>query len=299
MRNKIVIGSRESKLAVLQSEMVKEYIERENPELRVEILTMKTTGDKILDRTLDKIGGKGLFVKELDRALLEGKSQLSVHSLKDMPMEVPEELPLLAFSKREDARDVLVLPEGAKELDKSKPLGCSSLRRTLQLKALYPDMEVKSIRGNLQTRLRKLDEGEYAGLILAAAGLKRLGLTGRISRYFTPDEIIPAAGQGILAVQGRKDIEYSFLDGYCHSEGWICGNAERAYVKYLNGGCSSPVAAYAETEGEEIYIRGLYYSEEKNIFLTGNIRGRKDEGEALGITLAKRLRDAAEKGEEK
>ena len=174
--DKLIIGSRDSALAVLQSEMVKSWLTEKNPEMDVEIFTMKTTGDLILDRTLDKVGGKGLFVKELDRALLEGRSHISVHSLKDMPMEVPKELPLLAFSKREDARDVLVLPKGATELDKKKPLGCSSLRRTLQLKELYPDMEVKSIRGNLQTRLRKLDEGEYAGLILAAAGLKRLGL---------------------------------------------------------------------------------------------------------------------------
>ena len=200
-RDKIVIGSRESKLAVLQSEMVRDYIKEKNPDLEVEILTMKTTGDIILDRTLDKVGGKGLFVKELDKALMDGRSILSVHSLKDMPMEVPEELPLLAFSKREDPRDVLVLPEGVSELDKSKPLGCSSLRRTLQLKKLYPDMEVRSIRGNLQTRLRKLDEGQYSALVLAAAGLKRLGLESRLSRYFTADEIIPAAGKGILAVQ--------------------------------------------------------------------------------------------------
>lgn len=297
MKSEVVIGSRESKLAVLQSEMVRDYIKQKNPDMDVKILTMKTTGDKILDRTLDKIGGKGLFVKELDKALLDGKSQISVHSLKDMPMEVPEELPLLAFSKREDARDVLVLPKGVEELDKSKPLGCSSLRRTLQLKKLYPDMEVKSIRGNLQTRLRKLDEGEYAGLILAAAGLKRLGLTERISRYFTPDEMIPAAGQGILAVQGIRNNDYSFLEGYCNKEAWICGNAERAYVRYLNGGCSSPVAAYAEIEEDEIFIRGLYYSEEKKSFRTGSIRGKKEEGETLGVTLAKQLRDAAEKGE--
>ena len=194
-KSKIIIGSRESKLAVLQSEMVRDYIKEKNPEMEVEILTMKTTGDIILDRTLDKVGGKGLFVKELDKALMDGRSILSVHSLKDMPMEVPEELPLLAFSRREDPRDVLVLPEGVSELDKSKPLGCSSLRRTLQLKKLYPDMEVKSIRGNLQTRLRKLDEGQYSALILAAAGLKRLGLESRINRYITADEIIPAAGQ--------------------------------------------------------------------------------------------------------
>ena len=299
---KVIIGSRESKLAVLQSEMVKSYIEQNNEEnsgqkVLVDILTMKTTGDIILDRTLDKVGGKGLFVKELDRALLEGRSNLSVHSLKDMPMEVPEELPLLAFSKREDPRDVLVLPEGVTELNPDKPLGCSSLRRTLQLKKLYPEMEVKSIRGNLQTRLRKLDEGEYSGLILAAAGLKRLGLEKRISRYFTPDEMIPAAGQGILAVQGRKDQEYSYLDGYCDRDAWIAGSAERAYVRYLDGGCSSPVAAFAEVNGEEIFIRGLYYSDARGKWITGQIKGAADDGEKLGISLAKQLKDDCERGE--
>ena len=273
-KNKIVIGSRESKLAVLQSEMVRDYIKKQNPELEVEILTMKTTGDIILDRTLDKVGGKGLFVKELDKALMDGKSILSVHSLKDMPMEVQEELPLLAFSKREDPRDVLVLPEGVTELDKNKPLGCSSLRRTLQLKKIYPDMEVKSIRGNLQTRLRKLDEGQYSGLILAAAGLKRLGLKARINRYFTADEIIPAAGQGILAVQGRKG----------------------AFVKLLDGGCSSPVAAHAEVYGEEIYLRGLYYNEKDGSYVTGTLRGQRKDAEKLGRELAETLR---EKGENK
>ena len=264
------------------------------PEITVNILTMKTTGDIILDRTLDKVGGKGLFVKELDRALLDGKSNLSVHSLKDMPMEVPKELPLLAFSKREDPRDVLVLPEGVAELDPDKPLGCSSLRRTLQLEKLYPEMEVKSIRGNLQTRLRKLDEGEYSGLILAAAGLKRLGLESRISRYFTPDEMIPSAGQGILAVQGRKGEDYGYLDGYCDRDAWIAGTAERAYVKYLDGGCSSPVAAFAEVDGDEIFIRGLYYSEATGKWLTGQIRGAAEDGEKLGIALAKQLKSDCE-----
>ena len=296
----VIIGSRESKLAVLQSEMVKSYIEQKNreenagSEITVNILTMKTTGDIILDRTLDKVGGKGLFVKELDRALLDGKSNLSVHSLKDMPMEVPKELPLLAFSKREDPRDVLVLPEGVAELDPDKPLGCSSLRRTLQLEKLYPEMEVKSIRGNLQTRLRKLDEGEYSGLILAAAGLKRLGLESRISRYFTPDEMIPSAGQGILAVQGRKGEDYGYLDGYCDRDAWLAGTAERAYVKYLDGGCSSPVAAFAEVDGDEIFIRGLYYSEATGKWLTGQIRGAAEDGEKLGTALAKQLKSDCE-----
>ena len=294
MNKKVVIGSRESKLAVLQSQMVRDYIVCKHPETDVEILTMKTTGDKILDRTLDKIGGKGLFVKELDRALLEGRSQLSVHSLKDMPMEISEELPILAFSRREDARDVLVLPEGCYTLDPSKPIGCSSLRRKLQLKEIYPDMNVKSIRGNLQTRLRKLDEGQYSALILAAAGLKRLGLESRINRYFTADEIIPAAGQGILAVQGRKGEDYSFLNGYCDEEAWAAGRAERAFVKLLDGGCSSPVAAHAEISGDELYLRGLYYNEKDGSYVTGTLRGNKADAESLGKELAETLRKKGE-----
>ena len=293
-RDKIVIGSRESKLAVLQSEMVRDYIKEKNPDLEVEILTMKTTGDIILDRTLDKVGGKGLFVKELDKALIDGRSILSVHSLKDMPMEVPEELPLLAFSKREDPRDVLVLPDGVSELDKSKPLGCSSLRRTFQLNKLYPDMDVRSIRGNLQTRLRKLDEGQYSALILAAAGLKRLGLESRIHRYFTADEIIPAAGQGILAVQGRKGEAYDFLEDYCDKDAWAVGSAERAFVKLLDGGCSSPVAAPAEIFGDEIYLRGLYYNEKDGSYVTGTLRGNKADAESLGRELAETLRKKGE-----
>ncbi len=298
MTSKIVIGSRESALAVLQSRMVQKYIREHNPDLQVEILTMKTTGDMILDRTLDRAGGKGLFVKELDRALMDGRSQLSVHSLKDMPVEVPEELPLLAFSKREDPRDVLVLPEGVSGLDKGRPLGCSSLRRTLQLKELYPDMEVKSIRGNLQTRLKKLDSGEYSGLILAAAGLKRLGLEGRIYRYFTPDEMIPAAGQGILVVQGKKNESYEYLRGYCDEKAWAEGSAERAFIKYLDGGCSSPVAAFAQAKGSELFLRGLYYNEEDGSYQKGSVRGDISRAEELGITLARRMKSSCHKGEE-
>ena len=295
--NKVIIGSRESLLAVIQSETVQTYIKKRFPDLQVEILKMKTTGDKILDRTLDKIGGKGLFVKELDKALLEGRSHLSVHSLKDMPMEVSEELPILAFSKREDPRDVLVLPKGVNELDPDKPLGCSSLRRTLQLKELYPVMEVKSIRGNLQTRLKKLDQGEYSGLILAAAGLIRLGLENRIYRYFTPEEMIPAAGQGILAVQGRKGEDYSFLDGYNDEAAWAEGTAERAFVRELDGGCTSPVAAFARVRDGKLNLMGLYYDPETGGYKKGTIQGDAENARELGITLAGQLRDAYRKGE--
>ena len=287
---KICIGSRESRLAVIQSEMVMDYLKKACPDREISLLTMKTTGDKILDRTLDKIGGKGLFVKELDRALLEKRSDLSVHSLKDMPMETPEELPIVAFSRREDPRDVLVLPEGKDTIDFSKPLGCSSQRRILQLKELFPQAEYKSIRGNVITRLRKLDEGEYGGLILAAAGLKRLGLSHRISRYFEPEEMIPAAGQGILAVQGRAGEDYSYLEDVADQEGTWAALSERAFVRYLDGGCSSPVAAHARIQGRQIHLLGLYYEEETGKYKKGRMEGPVEEAEALGIRLAEKLK---------
>ena len=286
----ICIGSRESRLAVIQSEIVMEYIKKACPDREVSLLTMKTTGDKILDRTLDKIGGKGLFVKELDRALLEKRSDLSVHSLKDMPMETPKELPIVAFSKREDPRDVLVLPEGKKEIDFTKPLGCSSQRRILQLKEIFPQAKFQSVRGNVITRLRKLDEGEYGGLILAAAGLKRLGLEERISRYFEPEEMIPAAGQGILAVQGREGEEYSYLEGFADREGTWAALCERAFVRYLDGGCSSPVAAHARIQENRIQLLGLYYDEKTGNYKKGSMEGSVEEEEELGICLAEKLK---------
>ena len=295
---KIIIGSRESRLAVVQSEMVKKAIENSGNGVEAEICTMKTTGDKILDRTLDKIGGNGLFVKELDKALLDKRTDISVHSLKDMPMEVSEELPLLAFSKREDPRDVLVLPKGTDTLDKTKPIGCSSLRRILQLKELYPDMECKSVRGNVQTRLAKLDSGEYSGLILAAAGLKRLGLKNRISRYFEPEEMIPAAGQGILAVQGRRGEDAGYLTEFASRESLYAATAERAFVRFLDGGCSSPVAAHAVLKGEELFLLGLYYDEKTGNYEKGDKTGSAKDAEELGISLAKELRSRCEKRQE-
>ena len=290
--NKICIGSRESRLAVIQSEMVMDHIRAHHPELELELLTMKTTGDIILDRSLDQVGGKGLFVKELDKALMDRRSDLSVDSLKDMPMEVPEALPIVAFSKREDPRDVLVLPEGAAEIDFEKPVGCSSLRRMIQFQKLYPQAQFKGVRGNVLTRLKKLDSGEYSALILAAAGLKRLGLEGRICRYFTPEEMIPAAGQGILAVQGRVGEDYSYLDTFRDQEGTLCALSERAFVRELNGGCSSPVVPHAHVEDGEIRLSGLYFDEESRGWLKGEARASasEEEAEKLGAELARRLR---------
>lgn len=287
---KIRFGSRESKLAVIQSRMVMDAVRRACPQAELELVTMKTTGDKILDRTLDQIGGKGLFVRELDQALRGKKVDFTVHSLKDMPMETPEDLPLAAFSQRGDPRDVLVLPEGVQELDKTKPIGCSSRRRQLQLKRLYPDFDIQPVRGNVQTRLQKLDGGQYSALVLAAAGLKRLGLEERISRFFSTEEILPAAGQAILAVQARKGTDTSVLSAFHDADAACCALAERAFVRTLDGGCTSPVAAYAQVEGEELILTGLYVSPDETVMRRGTTRGRTEDAEALGLRLALELK---------
>lgn len=292
-KKKIKVGSRESRLAVIQSELVMEQIAKHHPELELELVTMKTTGDKILNKTLDKIGGKGLFVRELDQALREGRIDISVHSLKDMPMEVPEDLPLLAFPKRERPEDVLVLPEGESEMDVKKPVGSSSPRRNVQIAELYPYMSQKSVRGNVQTRLSKLDSGEYGALVLAYAGLKRLGLEERVSREFTPDEMIPAAGQGIMVVQGRAGEDYSWLSCVDDKAAREEAEAERAFVTYLDGGCSAPIGAFAQVNGEEILIRGLYWDERTGKCRKGSERGRRDEAKNLAVALARRLKGEA------
>lgn len=288
----IRLGSRESKLALVQTKLVKAYIEEHCPGKRVEIVTRKTTGDKILDRTLDQIGGKGLFVKELDIALREEESDLSIHSLKDLPMDVPFDLPLIGFSRREDPRDVLVLPKGAAKPNPNLPLGCSSRRRIVQLEKLFPNAMIKSIRGNVLTRLEKLDGGEYGGLILAAAGLKRLGLEDRITRYYTVEELIPAAGQGILALQGRRDMDYSFLKGFLDEESFYAATCERAFVRALDGGCSAPIAAYAKVDGKKLKLTGLYYNDDLRKQITGSIEGNVMDAERIGISLAKHLKES-------
>lgn len=285
----IRVGSRESRLAVIQSEMVIDAIRAYDPEIQVELVTMKTTGDKILDRTLDKIGGKGLFVKELDAALLDGRVDITVHSSKDLPMEIDEKLPLVAFSKRADPRDVLVLPKGKDTMDFSKPIGCSSLRRQLQLRKLFPEAELAPIRGNVLTRLEKLDRGEYSALVLAGAGLTRLGLEDRISRYFSTEEILPAAGQAILAVQARKDVDVSCLAGFDDQDGRDCLLAERAFIRTLDGGCSSPVAAHATVSGDTLSLKGMYVTQDNRLYFE-TISGARAQGENLGMTLAQEMR---------
>ena len=212
MNKRIVrIGSRDSKLAVMQTELMIHAVTKYHPEIQFELVTMKTTGDIILNQTLDKIGGKGLFVKELDIALAEGRIDCCVHSLKDMPMEENPDFPITALPKRGDPRDVLVLPQMQHFENITAQIGSSSFRRQIQLKKLFPSCHCLPVRGNIITRLQKLDCGEFSSLVLAGAGLQRVGLSERISRYFSTDEMIPAAGQGILAVQSRKNEDVSFL----------------------------------------------------------------------------------------
>lgn len=290
MKRTIRIGSRESRLAVRQAELIIDRIHRNDPKLAIELVTMKTTGDKILDRTLDQIGGKGLFVKELDKALLEGTIDLAVHSLKDMPMQVHPELPILAYSEREDPRDALVLPFPASDVFDLSNLGCSSARRRVQLCRLFEHTRVSSVRGNVLTRLQKLDRGEYSALVLACAGLKRLGLANRISRIFSPEEILPAAGQGILAVQGRKGADCAFLDAVRDADSCAAACAERAFVRALNGGCTEPIAAYAQIKGREMKLTGFYCDEKEGRAVRSVISGNRDDGERLGETLAQKIR---------
>lgn len=312
MKKHIRIGSRESKLAVRQAELVIEAILRIYPDIKIELVTMKTTGDKILDKRLDQIGGKGLFVKELDRALVTGEIDLSVHSLKDLPSDIPEEIPLIGFLKREDPRDCLIYKEEFhRDSNKEesfgrieRPLiGSSSKRRMLQLKKLYPNAEFDMIRGNVQTRLRKLEEEAFSATALAVAGLKRLGMEKRADRIFSTEEMIPAVGQGIIAIQGRADQDYQFLNCIWDHNTAVAAAAERAFTKALDGGCSSPMAAYAEigekkSGKKELMLTGLYWEEETDSYYTGKkicqleagLQKQLEVAEQSGILLAAELK---------
>lgn len=251
------IGSRESRLAVIQAEIIADRIKKYMPDIKTELVTMKTTGDKILDKTLDKIGGKGLFLKELDMALIDGRVDICVHSLKDVPVEIDDNIPLGAYCARESPSDVLVIPKNCTHWDKTLPAGCSSIRRKMQFNQMYPDIEVRAVRGNVLTRLEKLDSGQYGALILAEAGLKRLNLSDRIFRRFSPDEIVSASGQGIIAVQSRKGEYTSLLTAINDENSAVCAEAERFFSKLVGGDCSAPVGCYACTDGSSITIHGF------------------------------------------
>ena len=291
MNKRIVrIGSRDSKLAVMQTELMIHAVTKYHPEIQFELVTMKTTGDIILNQTLDKIGGKGLFVKELDIALAEGRIDCCVHSLKDMPMEENPDFPITALPKRGDPRDVLVLPQMQHFENITAQIGSSSFRRQIQLKKLFPSCHCLPVRGNIITRLQKLDCGEFSSLVLAGAGLQRVGLSERISRYFSTDEMIPAAGQGILAVQSRKNEDVSFLSCIHNKESEYAALAERAFVRTLDGGCSSPIAAYAQIHGTELKLTGLSAKEHQWEYVIDSVTGNTENAVQLGEQLAQTMK---------
>ncbi|MCC2637200.1 MAG: Porphobilinogen deaminase [Moraxellaceae bacterium] len=287
------IATRKSPLALWQAEHVRAELERLHPGLRVELVTFTTQGDKILDTPLAKIGGKGLFVKELEVALLDGRADLAVHSMKDVPMEFPEGLGLVAIGEREDPRDAFVSNrfDGLAALPAGAVVGTSSLRRQCQLRAARPDLVIRDLRGNVNTRLAKLDAGEYDALILASAGLKRLGFHDRIRAGIAPEDSLPAVGQGALGIEARLgDARVAALVAPLnHVESAQRVSAERAMNRHLQGGCQVPIAGYAELAGEELTLRALVGSVDGREIIRDEIRGSRHEAEALGVALAERL----------
>jgi hydroxymethylbilane synthase len=258
--SQFTIATRESRLALWQAEHVKGLLEQRGHQ--VTLLGMTTRGDQILDRSLSKVGGKGLFVKELETALEEGRADLAVHSLKDVPMELPEGFVLACVMDREDPRDALVSNDyaGLADLPPGAVVGTSSLRRVVLLRALRPDLKIEPLRGNLDTRLRKLDEGGYAAIVLASAGLKRLGLQARIRQLFEPAEMLPAAGQGALGIEvraGRADVAAA-LAPLANQSTWLCVAAERAVSRAMGGSCSMPLAAHARFDGEYLQLEAAW-----------------------------------------
>ena len=264
----------------------------------VKLLGMTTQGDQILDRSLSKVGGKGLFVKELEVALEEGRADLAVHSLKDVPMDMPDGFALACVMEREDPRDAWVSAQFARleDLPSGAVVGTSSLRRTVLLRALRPDLRIEPLRGNLDTRLRKLDEGQYAGIVLAASGLKRLGLQARIRHIFETDKMLPAAGQGALGIEtrsSRSDVQQA-LASLSHHTSWLAVAAERAVSRAMGGSCSMPLAAHATVQGEQLHLRAAWGDPEGDTRLVTaqvfGVVGSLEQAEALGVEVAQALR---------
>lgn len=293
MTNRIIkIATRKSPLALWQAEFVRDELIKLYPDLQVELVKMSTQGDKMLDVALAKIGGKGLFVKELEQGMLAGDADIAVHSMKDVPVEFSEGLHLSVVCEREDPRDAFVsnkhdsledLPQGAK-------VGTSSLRRECQLRTDRPDLEVIPLRGNVNTRLAKLDAGDYDAIILAVAGLKRLGFEDRIKSALSPEQSLPAIGQGAVGIEARIDDEVNTLLAPLRCDDtWITVSAERALNKRLAGGCQVPIAAYALLNDGTIWLRGLVGRPDGSEMLRAEITGKAEDAEALGIALAEDL----------
>ena len=283
----VVIATRESRLALWQAEHVRALLQARGAQ--VTLLGMTTQGDQILDRTLSKVGGKGLFVKELEVALEEGRADIAVHSLKDVPMELPAGFELACVMEREDPRDAWVSSQYARleDLPQGAIVGTSSLRRTVLLRALRPDLKIEPLRGNLDTRLRKLDEGQYAGIVLAAAGLKRLALEARIRHIFDIEQMLPAAGQGALGIEIRSDREdlKALLAPLADPASWLRVAAERAVSRAMGGSCSMPLAAHAVLEGNVLALRAAWGEPEGD----GTLVRSSAQTSTLDLVSAERL----------
>lgn len=299
MKNKIVIGTRGSKLALWQAEWIKSELQKRNPGLEIEFNKIKTTGDKILDVPLAKVGGKGLFVKEIEEALLRNEADIAVHSMKDVPTDFPGGLHLAVICEREDPRDAFIAPvqsskfkvQSFKELPQGACVGTSSLRRSCQLLSIRPDLKIEQLRGNLDTRLRKLDEGQFDAIILAAAGVKRLGWTARITETLSPETSLPAIGQGAVGIECRTSDEFinRLIAPLNHPETSVCVRAERALLKKLEGGCQVPVAAYARLVNGKLIIEGLVGSVSGDRIIKDRLEGSPEHAESLGVKLAEIL----------
>ena len=292
---KLVIASRESMLAMWQAEHIKGRLKALYPDCEVEILGMTTRGDQILDRTLSKIGGKGLFIKELEQALQDGRADLAVHSIKDVPMELPEGFALAAIGERASPFDAFVSNQYARleEMPEGAIVGTSSLRREAQLRAKLPHLTIKPLRGNVQTRLSKLDNGDYDAVILAAAGLQRLGLDGRIREILSPADSLPAAGQGALGIEiaaCRTDLA-DILRPLNHEETAACVTAERALARALGGSCQVPLAAYCVMEDGLLTLNGLVGHPDGSVIIEASAQAPAAYADALGRAVAKRLAD--------
>ncbi len=293
MASTLRIATRKSALALWQAEYVKARLEHFHPSLQVELVPLVSRGDKILDVPLAKVGGKGLFVKELEHALLEGEADIAVHSMKDVPMEFPEGLGLEVICEREDPRDAFVSNQfnSLAELPKGSIVGTSSLRRQCQLLAARPDLDIRFLRGNVNTRLAKLDAGEYEAIILAAAGLIRLGMADRIAESIAPEDSLPAGGQGAVGIECRVNDEATkaLIAPMMHPLTWQQVSAERAMNRRLEGGCQVPIACYAIHQEGQLWLRGLVGSPDGLKMLSDQISGHPDEAESMGVVLAERL----------
>ncbi|RMA97009.1 hydroxymethylbilane synthase [Hydrogenothermus marinus] len=290
---KIRIGTRGSKLALWQANFVASKLKKHFPEIEIEIIKIKTKGDKILDVPLAKIGGKGLFVKEIEDALLKNEIDIAVHSLKDVPTYFPDGLGLTAIMEREDPRDAFlsVKYNSLNELPKGASVGTSSLRRKVQLKLKRSDLNIKDLRGNVDTRIRKLEEGQYDAIILAYAGLKRLGLENKVKQILDIDIMLPAVAQGFLAIETRLEDKKTnnIISTLNHKESEIRAKAERAFLKTLEGGCQVPLAGYSEIKDGKLYLTGFISDLEAKRVFKDKISGNLEEAEDLGINLAKNL----------